>query len=460
VDYRLQACYFARSRVFGTLATILFIAAGLWSFTELPPEGFATSAVYFAILAATAISLYYTPDYLHLSINDAKPSAWATKIMWRIIAAVLIFGLLLHHEDRAAAITAAAALAFANLIHRKIVNPRFSSYYWWSVLFALLGLLSAPHINNLLILGLCCAATHFATVIARKLVWITAVLSFFLGAAVLTRFHGDSMSISASALVTLLVVSIFTALLTRRAIRHTESSASTAIRELHDFAGKSEEEIRHLWATSNQALAANWKAAHLRDNDPEAMKRWYAENSSLYLFAISGHNLEYKKIRSNLANLAYARGHCLDYGAGNGEVVLEEARRGCSAVYYDVPGETARFASWRAQQQGLTLAVSHSKEELLALVQRDGAFDSITSFDVLEHLPDLRGELTFLESILAPGGRLLFDVPAGATKNHPMHLNHHLNVAEHMKNLGLVDARNPLQRLFASKERYMFCKPV
>ena len=85
------------------------------------------------------------------------------------------------------------------------------------------------------------------------------------------------------------------------------------------------------------------------------MAEWYRQNSELYLFAISAYNLEYKRIRSNMKVLRLARGATLDYGAGNGEILLELARRGHRATYYDVEGVTMRFARQRAANQGLAI---------------------------------------------------------------------------------------------------------
>ena len=113
--------------------------------------------------------------------------------------------------------------------------------------------------------------------------------------------------------------------------------------------------IRELWATSNQQLAANWQQATPAEDNREQMAEWYRQNSELYLFAISAYNLEYKRIRSNMKVLRLARGATLDYGAGNGEILLELARRGHRAAYYDVEGVTMRFARQRAANQGLAI---------------------------------------------------------------------------------------------------------
>ncbi len=208
--------------------------------------------------------------------------------------------------------------------------------------------------------------------------------------------------------------------LVHRAQRHNAKNVAAALQELVEFTGFAPERIRHLWATSNQELARNWERAGVADTDAAGLAAWYRENSQLYLFAISAYNLEYKHICSNLKVLRLARGACLDYGAGNGEIVLELARRGHPATYYDVAGETMRFARQRASQQGLEIEFLHSKEDLAASARKRG-FDTVFSLDVLEHLPDLPGELNFLSSLLSPGGLFVFDVPAGSTQSHPMH---------------------------------------
>jgi 2-polyprenyl-3-methyl-5-hydroxy-6-metoxy-1,4-benzoquinol methylase len=229
--------------------------------------------------------------------------------------------------------------------------------------------------------------------------------------------------------------------------------------ELIAFTGYPADRIRELWATSNQQLAANWQQAKPAEDNREQMAEWYRQNSELYLFAISAYNLEYKRIRSNMKVLRLARGATLDYGAGNGEILLELARRGHRATYYDVEGVTMRFARQRAANQGLTIEFFHTKDALAQYASVNG-FDTVFSFDVLEHLPDLPGELSFLASLLNPGGLFVFDVPAGSTKAHPMHLNHSLNVLEYMGTKGLVDERNLMLRLpFRKEEKFVFRAP-
>jgi 2-polyprenyl-3-methyl-5-hydroxy-6-metoxy-1,4-benzoquinol methylase len=174
------------------------------------------------------------------------------------------------------------------------------------------------------------------------------------------------------------------------------------------------------------------------------------------MFAISAYNLEYRRIRSNLGVLRHARGSVLDYGAGNGELLLDLARRGHAVTYYDVEGTSMAFARWRAQQRGLALEITRTKDELAAAARKQG-LDTVYSFDVLEHLPDLPGELSFLSSLLGPGGRMMFDVPAGSTKAHPMHLNHDLDVKAYLAEKGMTEERSWWQKLLPGKqEKFIF----
>ncbi|MGH9569396.1 MAG: class I SAM-dependent methyltransferase, partial [Candidatus Angelobacter sp.] len=264
----------------------------------------------------------------------------------------------------------------------------------------------------------------------------------------------------ALAMVLLVIaVGLGTHLLVRRARRQSARNVAAAMEELSAFSGYSAGRIRQLWETSDRQLAENWKLAAIPEDNSEKLAQWYRDNSELYLFALSAYNLEYKRIRSNLNVLKLGRGRCLDYGAGNGEILLELAKRGHSAIYYDVEGLTMRFARHRAERRGLKLTFLHSKCALAETAQEHG-FDTIYSLDVLEHLPDLRGELDFLSSMLSFGGLLVFDVPAGATKSHPMHLNHELNVVSYLRSKGFEDTRSLRQRLPFRKEEKFFFRAV
>jgi 2-polyprenyl-3-methyl-5-hydroxy-6-metoxy-1,4-benzoquinol methylase len=322
-------------------------------------------------------------------------------------------------------------------------------------------------LSGLLLLGavdltlagiLLAAAVHMAIVMSEEpILWAFALIPccWLLLTLHFMQQHGPLPAYVFPASL-IMIAALATGWLVARTQDQNAANIAAAMQELEEFTGYSEDRIRERWATSNQQLAQNWQAAALGADDRERLSQWYRDNSELYLFAISGYNLEYKRIRSNMKVLKFARGSTLDYGAGNGELLLELARRGHPVTYYDVEGATMRFARQRAQRYGLAMDFFSTKEDLLAAAHKTG-FDTIFSFDVLEHLPDLPGELSFLSSMLNPGGLMVFDVPAGSTKAHPMHLNHNLNVLAYMRAKGLEDMRGLSLRVpFRKEEKYVF----
>jgi 2-polyprenyl-3-methyl-5-hydroxy-6-metoxy-1,4-benzoquinol methylase len=467
MNYREQEKFLRGSRIWGAVVCLAFLAAA--AAVRLTVRGRWTTGetIFFPLIAlAAAVLIYYTPDYLHLSVTPDRKLRWEIKIRWRIIAAVLVLGLALSHGNsgRLFTIFAVAVLAGMNwLAARKLVAPPNMEMLLWLTDFMLLfaALVRAAAGSSAIVLLLLAAAGHLANAARedRHLRW--AIITFISGLVVVAFATSPFGSGCLAAGALLLAVSIAgTFWLVRRAGDQNAKNIAAAMEELIEFTGYPAERIRELWATSNQQLAANWQAAKPSEDNPEQMAEWYRQNSELYLFAISAYNLEYKRIRSNMKVLRLARGATLDYGAGNGEILLELARRGHRAAYYDVEGVTMRFARHRAERQGLAIDFFTTKDALAASARQRG-FDTVFSFDVLEHLPDLPGELSFLSSLLAPGGLFVFDVPAGSTRAHPMHLNHNLNVLDYMSSKGLKDERGLMLRLpFRKEEKFVFRKPA
>src|SRR5689334_14650727 len=463
MDYTEQRKFLRSSRVWGAAMVLLLfaaVAACIRTGKISDPKLLALCA---AVTFALAVFIYYTPDYLHLSVDPAKRARWAVKVRWRTIAAALIMSALLasNAPERVTAAAAIVWLVALNLFGRKAPRRFVPLYFWLGETALLAALLLIVRLDLLLAALLLAAAAHLAITVADRasLSWVGLVggVSLLLVVAAAWRQHVDTTFATALACV-LLVASLATAWLIYRADARNAENVKTSMRELKAFTGYPAERILHLWAVSNQELAKNWQQAAIAPDDRDRLKEWYRQNSELYLFALSGYNLEYKRIRSNLNMLRRARGSCLDYGAGNGELLLEVARTD-RAVYYDVEGETMRFARERARQRNLDIEFFHTKEGLAAAGKQRG-FDTIFSLDVLEHLPDLPGELNFLSALLNPGGLLVFDVPAGATKSHPMHLNHDLDVVAYMRARGMEDERTLWQRLpFRKEEKYFFRAP-
>jgi len=463
MEYTEQQKFLRSSRVWGMGLILVLVGVLLACIKFGKAASVALLGLYTALACALAVFIYYTPDYLHLTVDPRKRSRWAVKIRWRIIAAALILGGLLasNANERAWVGIAIVWLVALNLFGRSVPKRFVPLYFWFGDVALLAALLFVVRIDLLLAVLLLAAAAHLAITVADRpaLYWVGLVSGVSMVLILLAAWRQDVSVVFAVALAGLLLVaSLATAYLVHRAEKRSAENVKASIRELNAFTGYPAERILHLWAISNQELAKNWQQAQLAENDQERLKEWYRENSELYLFALSGYNLEYKRIRSNLNMLKRARGSCLDYGAGNGEILLEAAKTG-RACYYDVEGETMRFARERARQRNLAIQFTSTKAELSAAAQSEG-FDTIFSLDVLEHLPDLPGELNFLASLLNPGGLLVFDVPAGATKSHPMHLNHDLDVVSFMLSKGFKDERSLWQKLpFKKEEKFFFRAP-
>jgi 2-polyprenyl-3-methyl-5-hydroxy-6-metoxy-1,4-benzoquinol methylase len=466
MNYLDQQRYFKQSRMQAASSVLaLAVMASACALLSRPnPSG--TTIVFWAVAAALAVGLCYLPDYLHLTVNPQRRTRWAMKVRSRIIGAALVLGLALagNTHTRIAAVIAMAWLAATNLLAKVWMPQSFIAPFLWAGDFALLSalLLRGP-LDALIGAVLLAAAAHLAIVASDDHPYVWAVITMVASWIVLwltwsSRRGNPRVYVALAGLV--LVVGRATAWLVARTREQHAKNVLAAIGELEDFTGYPADRIRHLWETSNQQLARNWQKAAIAADDREKLAAWYRDNSELYLFAISGYNLEYKRIRSNMNVLALAQGACLDYGAGNGEIILELARRGHPTTYYDVDGVTMRFARRRAEQQKLSIKFFHTKDDLAAAA-RQRNFDTVFSFDVLEHLPDLAGELDFLSSLLAPGGIFVFDVPAGSTKAHPMHLDHRVDVFAHMRDKGFMDERGLALRLpFKKEEKFVYRMPA
>lgn len=461
MNYAEQHTYLMRGRM--TAALLIAVLLALAATAAITAGASIRSMIAFSlIVAALAASLAYSPDYLHLTVNKKKRIRWAIKIRWRITAAALLVGLASATSVRGIVVVLIAItwMLAANWLAGKISSRQYSfAYFWITDLLLLAALLLGNFCHPLVGAGLLAGSAHLCIVISeeRPLVPLAVVLGSGCGLlwAMASRLPTNP-NFFRSVLGLLIVASGATAALVYRAQRRNSRNVEVALRELMDFTGYEQGKIWQLWSESDQMLARNWVAAALDESSAEALAEWYRQNSELYMFAISGYNLDYKRICSNLKVLRLGRGACLDYGAGNGEVILELARRGHPATYYDVDGVSAKFARHRCQKRGLQVHFLHTRETL-AESARHQRFDTVFSLDVLEHLPDLEGQLIFLASLLNPGGLMLFDVPAGTTKSHPMHLNHTVEVKSVLTARGLSEKRTLLQKLpFLKQEKYLF----
>lgn len=114
----------------------------------------------------------------------------------------------------------------------------------------------------------------------------------------------------------------------------------------------------------------------------------------------------------------------LDIGSGGGETIYAMRRLGYDAQGIE-PG--ADYAEFAGKAYGVDVHVGPYR----TFAGREGGFDAVTSFHVLEHLPDPSVFFAFAKSQLRPGGVMLVEVPDIATAHgsfrgrfHMAHVHH------------------------------------
>ncbi len=121
---------------------------------------------------------------------------------------------------------------------------------------------------------------------------------------------------------------------------------------------------------------------------------------------------------------AGGHGPILDYGGGIGQQAIFLAHQGWPVAYADL-GETAAFACWRFECEGLLQAGVDPEGHVHVCVSPETALDSgpwgaICALDVVEHVPEPVELLQRLTAALEPDG-LLF-LTRHSFKEYPAHL--------------------------------------
>ncbi|MBI2682647.1 MAG: class I SAM-dependent methyltransferase [Acidobacteriales bacterium] len=459
MDYREQERFLERyATVWMVAAGALVVGASL-AMRKVTWE----SVTFLAAVVAVAGTLSYLPKYLHIHHEPDRRYRWAVRARWIMVATSVVFAVAVAGRDRIVlevVLGSGVWLALVNLFLKTVCKREALLGYRWMAPFYFFGdllmiLLLATVMKEkwFLIAALLVIAVEFAIVLNDGLgIWfpilLMAISATILRQAVLPEAYGFG---SGYLVVMAAGVAASASALTLMAQHQARRNLKKTALDLSAFTGMPEAEAETRLVSSHALIIESWKKAALDEKDKAALARWYSENALNYMFSLARFHLTYKHITFTLDMLRLSRGRCLDYGAGKGELALELARRGLDVTYYDVPGKSREYAEWEAARRKANLRFLSSKEELQTEVAARGKFDTILTLDVLEHLPDLRGELEFLLSLLAPKGRLLMTVPEGATESQPMHLSHDLSTLGMLEERGLRSLKTPWMRLMGSE---------
>ncbi|MBN3880687.1 MULTISPECIES: class I SAM-dependent methyltransferase [unclassified Nostoc] len=162
-----------------------------------------------------------------------------------------------------------------------------------------------------------------------------------------------------------------------------------------------------------------------KDFDWEKSAVFYRDKvGELYLFELAAWHLKsYDYIESTLLLITdHAQGRVLDFGGGIGTHTIAAAL--CpqvkEVIYCDLNPISCDFVRYRAEQLGLSNKIIISEE-----ISPKETFDTIISFDVLEHLPDPSQQLLQFHQILQPEGKVILNwyFFKGFNQEHPFHID-------------------------------------
>ena len=135
----------------------------------------------------------------------------------------------------------------------------------------------------------------------------------------------------------------------------------------------------------------------------EAVEGYY-KNNATYIYDLPFWNAEHNRPKFlRLMMLGRLRQfgcrEILDFGAGAGDLCIELARNGFTAVYFDLSERLSDFARWRFKKRGISVEMFKGWEEL-----KGRQFDCIVSFDVFEHINGLPAAAAAVCAHIKPGG--------------------------------------------------------
>lgn len=126
----------------------------------------------------------------------------------------------------------------------------------------------------------------------------------------------------------------------------------------------------------------------------------------------------------------------LDFGSGIGSGSLTLARTGADVYSADIAQHLLRLTGHRMTRHGYTPRLIDLSAQA---TPTHAAYDLITCFDVLEHIPDQLAKVKELQTYLRRGGRLLANFVKDSTHpDRPMHISSAGNWIRLIRNTGLA----------------------
>jgi 2-polyprenyl-3-methyl-5-hydroxy-6-metoxy-1,4-benzoquinol methylase len=193
------------------------------------------------------------------------------------------------------------------------------------------------------------------------------------------------------------------------------------VAELGEYLEEPPTTVAAACAAGAKSVADEWNVRHLDKKSPAAEVVEFYRTTKSYLFDLTTFNSEYPHTATldAMVRMAKEQGFTrfLDFGSGIGSVGLYFAINGLDVTLADVSESLLDYASWRFNVRGLKVTIINLNRDQLP----GNAFDLVTTFDVLEHLPNAAETLHRLAETLRVGGFLALNVEE-ADERFPQHI--------------------------------------
>jgi 2-polyprenyl-3-methyl-5-hydroxy-6-metoxy-1,4-benzoquinol methylase len=210
------------------------------------------------------------------------------------------------------------------------------------------------------------------------------------------------------------------------------------VEELAEYFSLSSDEVRRRCEQWEEESVAQW---HAEDRSSITQVVEFFQTQTSWIFDTMRYHAEQCKglavpqsveVMHRLRSLP--KGDYLDFGAGPGSSGLFMHALGWKVSLADISTSFLEFARWRLQKHNVTATFYNTAETQLPTA----AFDLITAFDVMVHIPQIRETLYDLHRALRLGGYLIFNIdsrPRGPTTEYHFFENHY-PITRHVRGIG------------------------